>query len=122
MNGEAKVEMNVEVNEREERKIEAHQLLEQGWGAMNSVALERFLQLMVDFRKELLLSMGASVTTNMALGGSISQKQIGAKRGATANISQRTYWKLYEISCIVSVHRQQPICEKEVNKWDATKS
>ena len=37
---EAKVEMNVDVDEREEIKLEAHQimealqLLEQGWGAM----------------------------------------------------------------------------------------
>ena len=69
--------------------MEAFQLLEQGWGAMNSAALERCCQLMVDFRKELLLSMGASATTNMASGGSISPKQqIGTKRGAMPNISQ----------------------------------
>ena len=57
--------MNVDVDEREEIKLEAHQsmealqLLEQGWGAMNNAALERSWQLMLDFRKELLLSMGA---------------------------------------------------------------
>ena len=69
--------------------MEAFQLLEQGWGAMNSAALERCCQLMVDFRKELLLSMGASATTNMASRGSISPKQqIGTKRGAMPNISQ----------------------------------
>ena len=38
---EAEVEMSVDVNEREEIKLEAHQLLEQGWGAMSSAALER---------------------------------------------------------------------------------
>ena len=93
---EVEVEMNVEVDEREEIKLEAHQtmealqLLEQGWGAVNSAALERCRQLMVDFRKELLLSMGASTTTNMASGGSISRKQqLSAKRGAIMpNISQ----------------------------------
>ena len=91
----AEVEINVEVDERQEMKLEAHQtmealqLLEQGWGAMNSAALERCRQLMVDFRKELLLSMGASTTTNMASRGSISRKQqLSAKRGAMPNISQ----------------------------------
>ena len=84
---EAEVEMNVDVDKREEIKLEAHQtmealqLLEQGWGAMNSATLECCRQLMIDFRKELLLSMGALTTTNMVSRGSISQKQqIGAKR------------------------------------------
>ena len=68
--------------------MKALQLLEQGWGALNSAARERCRQLMVDFRKELLLSMGALTTTNMPLGGSISRKQqLGAKRGAMPNIS-----------------------------------
>ena len=53
---------------------------------MNSAALEGCRQLMVDFGKELHLSMGASTTTNMASRGSISRKQqIGAKRGAMPN-------------------------------------
>ena len=62
--------MNVDVDEREEIKLEAHQtmevlqLLKQGWGAMNSATLERCRQLMIDFRKELLLFMGASTTTD----------------------------------------------------------
>ena len=38
---EAKVEMNVDsVDEREEIKLEALQLLEQGWGAMNCVVVK----------------------------------------------------------------------------------
>ena len=69
--------------------MEALQLLEQGWGAMNSAALKCCQQLVVDFQKVLLLSMDASATTNMASGGSISRKQqIGAKRGAMPNISK----------------------------------
>ena len=58
--------MNVDVDEREEIKLEAHQamealqLLEQGWGAMNSASLERCRQLMVDFRKESLLTHSRS--------------------------------------------------------------
>ena len=47
---EAKVEMNVDsVDEREEIKLEALQLLKQGWGAMNCVVVKRCQQLMVVF-------------------------------------------------------------------------
>ena len=75
---EAKDEMNVEVDEREEIKLQAHQTMEalqrfeHGLGAMNNAVVECCWQLMVDFRKELLLSMHASATTNMASGASIS--------------------------------------------------
>ena len=56
----AEVEINVEVDERQEMKLEAHQTmvafqqLEQGLRAMKSVVVEHCRQLMADFRKELL--------------------------------------------------------------------
>ena len=86
---EAKVGMSAEVEERKPMKLEALQLFEQGSRAMNNVVVERHWQLMVDLQNHMLSSMGASTSSNMPSRGPINQKQqIGAKRGATLNISQ----------------------------------
>ena len=95
--------MNIQVDGREQMKLEAHQtiqalqLFEQASRMMNMVVVERCGQVMADPRKELFSSMGAPATINVTFGGSINSKQqIGAKRGATPTFLKNlltTYWQ-----------------------------